>query len=311
MHQDQEISPLNYCLQRYNEHIRLPPGRLLVKEFDQKQNYADEPLPTSELPLRHTPPNNIDDLLEQLHIESTKITTLSGFKTWVRRSLRAVLPHEALCCGFGRLNSGYPSVDGVISVDYPIDFLACIQNSAGGIDSPLLKRWLVRQAPFTFSGTVPWPGMPADWLEQFRKHDLRNAAVHGVADERISMGTYYSFHRIPESSLPMYESLLRKITPIMHLALSPLISSDDETHSTSKILKTLTKRELEIVEWVKMGKTNYEIGQILGLAEMTVKHHLCSIFQKFGDIGSRVQLATKLTRHDSQKSLSNKRLQIL
>jgi transcriptional regulator EpsA len=246
-----------------------------------------------------------------MHIESTKIDSLYAFKMWTRQSLRVVLPHEVLCCGFGRLNSGSPSVDGVVSIDYPTEILQSIQNNAGGIDSPLLKRWLIRRTPITFSGENPWPDMPANWLEQFRRFDLRNAAVHAVSDDRISIGTYYSFHRIPEHALPLYEALLEKIAPIMHLALSPLIFAAAEADPVSKALKTLSKRELEIVRWVKVGKTNKEIADILNVAEMTVKHHMFNIFEKFGDIGSRVQLATRLTIHESEKSMSSARLKII
>jgi DNA-binding CsgD family transcriptional regulator len=254
---------------------------------------------------------DIDEALEKMHIESTKIDSLSAFKLWTRQSLRTLLPHEVLCCGFGRLNSGSPSVDGVVSIDYPTEILKSIQNNAGGIDSPLLKRWLIRRTPLIFSGKNPWPEMPANWLEQFRKFDLRNAAVHAVSDERMSIGTYYSFHRIPVAALPLYERLLDKIAPIMHLALSPLILATAEADPVSRALKTLSKRELEIVKWVKVGKTNKEIADILNVAEMTVKHHMFNIFEKFGDIGSRTQLATRLTLHEAEKSMSNARLKII
>lgn len=44
----------------------------------------------------------------------------------------------------------------------------------------------------------------------------------------------------------------------------------------------LTSRELEVVELVCAGRTNYELGQSLCISLATVKSHLSNIFQKLG-----------------------------
>lgn len=44
----------------------------------------------------------------------------------------------------------------------------------------------------------------------------------------------------------------------------------------------LTPREAEVLIWVAQGKTNAEIGLILGMAEKTVKVHLGHVFEKLG-----------------------------
>ncbi len=44
----------------------------------------------------------------------------------------------------------------------------------------------------------------------------------------------------------------------------------------------LTEREAEVLLWVAQGKSNGEIGGILGTAENTVKRHLQNIFEKLG-----------------------------
>ena len=45
---------------------------------------------------------------------------------------------------------------------------------------------------------------------------------------------------------------------------------------------SLTPREAEVLLWVAPGKSNAEIGVILGMAEKTVKVHLGHIFEKLG-----------------------------
>ena len=52
----------------------------------------------------------------------------------------------------------------------------------------------------------------------------------------------------------------------------------------------LTPRELQIVERIVAGCSNREIAQEFALSEVTVKHHLSSIFPKLG-VSNRLELA--------------------
>ena len=44
----------------------------------------------------------------------------------------------------------------------------------------------------------------------------------------------------------------------------------------------LTPRAAEVLLWVAQGKTNADVGAILGMSESTVKKHLVEIFEKLG-----------------------------
>ena len=44
----------------------------------------------------------------------------------------------------------------------------------------------------------------------------------------------------------------------------------------------LTGKEIECLRWCKEGKTNWEIGEILGIAERTVNEHAQTAFRKLG-----------------------------
>jgi DNA-binding CsgD family transcriptional regulator len=54
----------------------------------------------------------------------------------------------------------------------------------------------------------------------------------------------------------------------------------------------ISAREAEIMDWVKLGKTNMEIGMILNISSFTVKNHLQRIFKKL-DVLNRAQAATQ------------------
>jgi transcriptional regulator EpsA len=57
----------------------------------------------------------------------------------------------------------------------------------------------------------------------------------------------------------------------------------------------LTARELEIMQWVRMGKTNSEIAIILNLSTFTVKNHMRRIYKKL-DVLNRAQAVGSLDR---------------
>lgn len=47
-------------------------------------------------------------------------------------------------------------------------------------------------------------------------------------------------------------------------------------------LSRLTQREAEVLHWAMMGKTNRDIGDILGTSPRTVNKHLEHVFRKLG-----------------------------
>jgi len=55
-------------------------------------------------------------------------------------------------------------------------------------------------------------------------------------------------------------------------------------YDSSKLLESLglTPREAEVLLWVAQGKSNGDVGIILGMAEKTVKKHMGNIFTKLG-----------------------------
>ncbi|MBI3582878.1 MAG: diguanylate cyclase [Nitrospinae bacterium] len=56
--------------------------------------------------------------------------------------------------------------------------------------------------------------------------------------------------------------------------------------------KSFSPIEMEILKWVKEGKTNVEIGQIMGLTRWTIKYHLKNIMKKL-DVSNRIQVASQ------------------
>lgn len=130
---------------------------------------------------------------------------------------------------------------------------------------------------------------------------MRSLLVHGASDERMGQDCLYIIFNskdsfddttlsVMESLLPYLDSALRRITPwaCQHQALP---SMEDMPQSRENY--GLSMREAEIMDWVRLGKTNPEIASILGISACTVKNHLQSIFKKL-DVLNRVQAIAKV-----------------
>ncbi|MBL0010248.1 MAG: transcriptional regulator EpsA [Nitrosomonas sp.] len=103
---------------------------------------------------------------------------------------------------------------------------------------------------------------------------MRSLLVHGVSDERVGQDCLYilfnskdSFDdttlRVMESLLPYLDTALRRITPLVRQHQAMLPSAD---LLQSSINYGLSMREVEILYWVRLGKTNSEIASILEIS---------------------------------------------
>jgi LuxR family quorum sensing-dependent transcriptional regulator len=68
-------------------------------------------------------------------------------------------------------------------------------------------------------------------------------------------------------------------------------SSERSAAAAAKV----TPREREVILWCSAGKTNWEIGQILGISEKTVQHEIASASRKLNSV-NRAQLIAESIR---------------
>ena len=74
-------------------------------------------------------------------------------------------------------------------------------------------------------------------------------------------------------------AVLKYITPHFAESLKDTFHSTVMGHKTKSEYK-LTPRELEVLEWVKDGKSAWEIGVIFNRSERVIKYHVKNIMEK-------------------------------
>jgi LuxR family quorum sensing-dependent transcriptional regulator len=69
----------------------------------------------------------------------------------------------------------------------------------------------------------------------------------------------------------------------------------DSSERSAAAAAKVTPREREVILWCSAGKTNWEIGQILGISEKTVQHEIAAASRKLNSV-NRAQLIAESIR---------------
>jgi transcriptional regulator EpsA len=248
-------------------------------------------------------------LLELVH-QSLQVQSHLDLFVWLQGKLQKFLPHEVLIAAWGDFSLGLVYFDIVSSLP------GLRTNSRSQSDlSPLLKRlfsfWSShQQSPFTIK--IENSCFIEDVLEYNLADDnlsnMKSAVIHGIKDCRGHHDCLYvlmNSEAIPTSSGKMLEALLPYIDCALrqldHLPqqlpeeepMNKLTEENVNKLTQENVADTLiSAREIEIMDWVKQGKTNMEIGLILNISAFTVKNHLQRIFKKL-DVLNRAQAVSK------------------
>lgn len=114
------------------------------------------------------------------------------------------------------------------------------------------------------------------------------AMAYGLSLRSEAWACLVAFPEPLQASWQSYLSV-RLVTPHLLTVMSRIdICSQTKVRGSKK----LSGREVEILSWVAKGKTNPEIGTILGVSAFTVKNHLSNIFSKL-DVVNRAQAIDK------------------
>ncbi|HJQ57620.1 MAG TPA: LuxR family transcriptional regulator [Vineibacter sp.] len=169
--------------------------------------------------------------------------------------------------------------------NWPRDWFEIYESKGLVHNDPVVFEARRRMTPFLWSEmtqTHSFKVLGADIVEEASRYGWREVMVvplHGPAGYQgaVSLGALS-----PVTLSPVERSLLRAMALAVH----------DRCHETVGFGAgvpanvTLTRRESECMEWVAAGKSDSEIGQILGLAATTVHFHVERVKSKL-DTNSR------------------------
>lgn len=208
--------------------------------------------------------------------------------------LHGLLRHDMVVAGIGGIGPHGSVVHKVVNLNYPAHYFERLHDDEGRVDSPLMKKWRDTREPVLFQLGRDDAHYPERWVKNFRSHGLRNTLAHGVRDLTGALSSFFVFSQLAGEVDQRHAFLLRMLTPLLHEALSrALPQMEDQTGGPrAPHGKRVSARQREILHWLREGKTNWEIAQLLGLTPLNVKYHVEQIYSKLG-VHSRTQAVVK------------------
>lgn len=219
-------------------------------------------------------------------IESAvQVRDLRQFYLWTQGQLQALLPHQLMLC------LHLDASDAVVRLE-------CLH--AGVLDDAVMRQLcdpadgLALRLARHCRNADRLPAMTGGGrragdatLELFRRElqlaGFDHLVVHGSG--RLPGGsTLFALCGWAARPAPRHAWFLALLLPHLHMALLRLSerAARDAAHAGDAIARPLSARETEILGWVREGKSNFEVGCILGISALTVKNHLQRIYQTLG-----------------------------
>jgi len=220
---------------------------------------------------------------------------------WLQGDVRRMIPHDVLVSCNGSLGSEPDHYD-IVSAIPGMRTALLPPRTIRSIGGRIHRDWAAAASKV---GPAAIARDFAPYLAAAEPHaglaTMRHVLCHAISDTRFRVDHLYLLLRQRESFSSEERRLFELLLPHVDAAVSKIetLPTRHEVRSASTPMPDtlgmggLSTREREILQWVRCGKTNVEIGMILGISSFTVKNHLKSIFQKI-NVSNRAQAVGKL-----------------
>ncbi|HBU29568.1 MAG TPA: transcriptional regulator EpsA [Thiobacillus sp.] len=216
--------------------------------------------------------------LARILIASRRVSLRHHFFSWVHGPVQSLIPHEILLCGVAT-ESGYLLHERFTACRYfKDDHFQRVIHPGNGLLNLLAQEWQLAGAPRLIAAL---PEEPGGWNARLTDLELKNVAFHGMGWINGQIKGYASFSRVRVPFDGRLELYLDILLPHLLATLARVLANEARTRANSaRPTGLITAREVEVLTWVRDGKTNDEIAEILGLSMLTVKNHLRHAMKK-------------------------------
>lgn len=217
-----------------------------------------------------------------------RVASLRQLFLWTQGQVQALLPHDVLVClQFGpggallRLECLHgtvlaPAAEALLTARRDGLAVRIARHCLQGARLPALAdfRSDAANALQAFGADVARAG-----FDSVLVHGTGSGMVGGTAGASV-----FLMFGLPMRPNARHAYFLELLLAQLHLALGRLPAPRDP--DVLAPARALSAREAEIVRWLRAGKSNDEMGRILGISALTVKNHLQRIYRTLG-VGNR------------------------
>lgn len=236
------------------------------------------------------------NLFFQVVVDSLRMNRHFQLFQWLRGDLQRFMPHEILLGAVGDFETGDFKLD-VISAMPGVrtEHLGNCTDDVNQLIKSCYGQWLnngMHPCHLDFSGDL----LPGDCNCNIHNalRLMKSVLFNGLRNEREGNGSLYMIFLAEDQPAKSVPAILEFLTPHIDMIMRKFASMPHAGKSLDEVETgfALSKREVQILEWVSKGKTNIEIGNILHISEFTVKNHLPRIFKKLGVVNRAQAVST-------------------
>lgn len=227
---------------------------------------------------------------------SLRVHARPHFFSWTQGMMQSLIRHEVLVCA---LRSSEPlslSVDSIaMNVADPSVFSDAFLRDAAA-PSALIKAWEERRFRPVVCAIGELKALAGGtFVRELERLGATHLVAHGTHDSEGLMESFFVFACAPGGDARREAYVAQLLVPFLHAAwmrvrMNARTTSNEPPKSTKR--STVTSREQEILKWIYLGKSNFEIGTILGISPLTVKNHVQKILRKL-NVVNRAQAVGK------------------
>ncbi len=221
-------------------------------------------------------------LLELIHT-SLFCSSEEDFKELVNK-LNEVISYDFAISGVARTDS-YGNVVSykIVNVNYPAEWLDIYTaKNLYSIDS-IVKENFTNFRLQRWKDTFRKHLTPREFLSRAGDFGLRDGFTHGQRNRTGSRGSIFTISGNSIEFNNRTEMILELVAPHLHQTIARIADEQNRNNTIS-----LSKREREVLNWLREGKSSWDISQILHISERTVIFHIENIKKKL-DVVNRLQ----------------------
>ena len=197
---------------------------------------------------------------------------------WTQGMLQSLVRHELLVCA---LRSPHPTsyqVDCFASPWIDPEKVSEVFRRDAAFVADLVSEWVEAE----FHPVVGVPLARGAFTAELQRLGAESVIAHGTYDSLGKPVSLFVLAAMPGDLGREHAFLLELIVPYLHLAWmrTQLKGALENRGATAQSVNPLSAREQEILRWIHLGKSNFEIGTILGISPLTVKNHVQKILRK-------------------------------
>ena len=231
------------------------------------------------------------------------------FFIWTQGPLQRLLPHSLAVCGAYQRHTREMAFEAFHSIAVAQPLLELFT----ALRSPLLQAaqaaWVAgRGKPLLFKLDGPHLPVDAPLRDELRDAGFAQMLAHGVSrPQRASEIESFFLIGAPHHAAGANELLyLELLLPHIHTAYLRVQALERELAGGSAPQREkpvtasaagITGRETQILRWVRDGKSNQQIGEVLNISPLTVKNHIQKILRKLGAANRAQAVARALSLH--------------